>query len=176
MKKINVSTRRLPNTFVLVDDEDFEWLNQFEWHANPTRGLIYASRRVGSNNEAKRIYMHRFIIGALHGEKTDHRDGNGLNNQRGNLRLATHQQNMCNRKIRKNTRSGFIGVCWQPSNKKWWARVVRNGSALSLGYFNNPEEAAMIRDAKAIEVYGEFARLNFPVDRRPLRVLDGVRI
>lgn len=107
--------------------------------------------------------LHRFLLGLGKGDvgRVDHRDGNGLNNQRYNLRLATHSQNMQNRRVQKNNRSGFKGVTWNKDMKKWATKIKFEGKWVWLGAFESPEEGGRAYDLKAKELFGEFARLNF---------------
>ena len=93
----------------LVDDEDFEWLNQWKWYCNNGG---YAMRNLPLKIAKTRgIFMHRLIMNNPVNMEIDHKDENKLNNQRYNLRLATHSQNMINKKIRKdNTSQKTSGV------------------------------------------------------------------
>lgn len=109
------------------------------------------------------ILMHREILGLIAGSPDgDHRDGDGLNNRRNNLRVVTKSQNQMNQqKIRGNSR--FKGVCWDKSRGKWLATIRFERKSYNLGRFNNESDAACAYDKKAQELFGEFARLNFPV-------------
>ena len=102
--------------------------------------------------------MHIFILGF---KGIDHIDGNGLNNQRNNLRKATHQENMMNRQSNKNSSSQFKGVHWYERTNKWQARITFNQKRISLGYFTSEIDAAKTYNKKALELFGEFAKLNF---------------
>src|SRR3990167_622 len=112
--------------FALVDDEDFEFINQFRWSAEKNRGKkTWYARTNSKTAKGKRetcLRMHRLILKLEKGDKkiVDHRDGNGLNNQRTNLRLASTFQSMANRGIRKDSKSGFKGVSLI-ANGKWQA-------------------------------------------------------
>jgi hypothetical protein len=105
--------------------------------------------------------MHRFIMGMSFGDrkKIDHRDGNGLNNQRHNLRPATHAQNMCNYKKPATNTSGYKGVTWHKQHAKWQAKIRVDGKRLSLGTFGSPEEAYAAYCKAANDLHGEFARV-----------------
>lgn len=106
-------------------------------------------------------FLHRFLMGLPKGDgyKVDHRNGDGLDCRRENMRVATHAQNMQNRKVQSNNTSGFRGVTW---NQGKWAAVIKVlGRNVQLGRFADPKEAALAFDAKACEVRGEFARTNF---------------
>lgn len=151
-----------------VDDCDFEWLSQWEWHANKktTKSTYYAMRNVRTEDKKQRtVLMHRLIMDAPPESQVDHRDGDGLNNQRDNLRLATGNQNNCNAGIRRDNSSGYKGVGWLKGNGKWRARIRVNGRSVFLGYFDDKEEAARAHDRAARELHGEFAWLNFPGNR-----------
>lgn len=149
----------------LVDDEDFEWLSAFTWQSEPHRRTWYA-RAYYSPSRGKRavVRMHRLILKTT--SDIDHKDGNGLNNQKINLRVATNNQNQYNSRRRRDNSSGFKGVTRHWSNGKWtgkWAaRIVHNGRDIWLGSFENPVDAAIAYDDKAMELRPEFARINFP--------------
>lgn len=155
--------REIPLTrglVALVDDEDYERVSEFKWRACVRARATYAIRTKMTNRRTKFIFMHRFIVGAPADAVIDHRDWNGLNNQRSNLRICTVQQNCANGR-RKPGKSGFRGV--QPiSSGRWRAVISISGRLKHLGVFSLPEEAARIYDAAALNSFGEFAVLNFP--------------
>jgi hypothetical protein len=91
----------------------------------------------------------------------DHRNRNGLDNQRHNLRVATHTQNRVNSGPRSDNRSGFKGVSFCKARNKWQAGLNSKRKYKFLGYFVSPEEAARAYDAAAKSLWGEFAFLNF---------------
>jgi len=144
----------------LVDNEDFETLNQFKWCAQwaPDAQTFYAQRREGK----KIIYMHRKILDAPDRVKIDHRNHLGLDNQRSNLRFATGNQNQANSRISKRNTSGFKGVSRYRKKERWKAQISKNNRSIFLGYFNHPEQAARAYDAAALKYFGEFACCNFP--------------
>lgn len=157
MKKIKLTQGK----FALVDDDDFERLNKYKWFAYNSRGKFYA-RRNGRNKETGKqyiIHMHRIILGKIPQEKeVDHKDGNGLNNQRNNLRLANRFQNMQNRKLNRDNKSGHKGVLWHSRDHVWTATGRLNGKQTHLGYFKNILDAKKAYDKFAKENYGEFVR------------------
>lgn len=139
-----------------VDDDDYEYLMQWKWFADKGHTTYYA--RAKWNN--KHIKMHRLLLMVTDPEiHVDHKDHNGLNNQRSNIRLSNRSENKCNMRKIANTSSQYIGVTKVRGYAKWTAYI--NG--IHLGTFNSEIEAAIERDKKAIEFHGEFAKLNFPL-------------
>ena len=149
-----------------VDDEDYEWLNQWKWRMDWKSGAGYVVRRTtkGVANKKRSLRLHRVIMGVLDRPEItiDHVDGNPFNNQRSNLRLASCSQNGCNRGPLVGSSSKFKGVYWNKSAAKWKAEVAYSGKRFHLGYFEDEEAAARAYDVRAKELHGEFARLNFP--------------
>ncbi len=151
----------------LVDDIDFPRLNNYRWYAwkpKECSSFYVVRNHLVTDEPTASTKMHREILNAPKGLRVDHIDGNGLNNTRANLRLATHQQNMCNRPANANNKSGFKGVSWFNRDSKWVARLETNGKVIFLGYFDDLEEAARVYDAAARKHFGEYARCNFPLE------------
>ena len=148
----------------LVDDEDYEELNKYKWFVCKCGPHFYASRE-GKMVNRKRfpmIRMHREIMKPPEGLKVDHINMDTLNNQRDNLRLCTHQQNLRNRKSCKGSTSRFKGVCWDKSRTKWMATIkVDVGQQKYLGRHDSEVVAARAYNNAAINLFGDFARLNF---------------
>jgi len=157
--------------FAKVDDSDFEWLSQWRWYASRSRNNFYARREVMGANGEEHVEMHRAILGLPKSRKCDHRNGNGLDNQRHNLRECSNTENCRNRRIGKNNSSGFKGVSivrgrkGAPllSGKIWKAMIMADRKYIYLGVFISAEEAAKAYDRAALKHHGEFARLNFSV-------------
>ena len=144
----------------LVDDKDFEELNKYKWCAACRRGGWYAERGIYfENGKHYNIKMHRQITGIKTGI-VDHKNGNGLDNRKENLRLCDHSQNAKNHKKCKRNVSGFTGVSWRKGMRIWQAIVYHNYNRIHLGYFLDKTEAARVVDKKAKELFGDFARLN----------------
>ena len=145
----------------LVDDCDYEWLNQWKWYAHKQRSTYYAIRN-GRRTATKRqrFFMHRVIMDAPKGMQVDHINHNGLYNRRCNLRLCTNSQNQHNRKPQSG-KSRFKGVSLDKRTNKWQVQIQHNNKRLRLGLFDNEIEAAKAYDAKAEELHREFACLNF---------------
>jgi hypothetical protein len=111
------------------------------------------------------VHMHRVLVSAPQGYEVDHIDGDGLNNRSGNLRIASHAQNMLNlRRSKKNT-SGVHGVGWDPSVGKWRARIGLGGKNFHVGYFATADDAKRARDIKREELYAPLWRDQAPTLR-----------
>jgi hypothetical protein len=141
----------------LVDDEDFEKISQYKWHIDKCRQYFYAQAYIKINGRHKHFLMHKFLT---RHKQTDHIDGNGLNNQRRNLRAATTQQNQMNRKPLTNCTSRYKGVSYHKRGKIWQAYIKINGKTIHLGSFRLEIDAAKAYNKKAVELFGEFAKLN----------------
>lgn len=142
--------------FAKVDEEDFDALNRFKWCAVKDENRWYATRY-------KSIKMHRVILGLVRGDgkEGDHWNGDGLDNQRENLRVATKSQNQSNRgKTRKNT-SGFKGVYRVNSSlmNPWAAQITKDGVQRYLGLFQTKEAAYAAYCEAAKKLHREFRRL-----------------
>ncbi len=163
MKRIDISTPTYPNTFTLVDDEDFDWLNQWKWYAHKDRHIFYAVRKNPKvNGKRQLIRMHRIIMKPNINQEIDHRNGNGLDNRRSvNLRFCTHAQNLYNQRPQRNRTSKYKGVCFGQERKKWQAAIRYKGKLCNLGRFSNEIDAAKAYDHKALELFGEFAQTNY---------------
>jgi hypothetical protein len=141
--------------FAIVDDEDYDYLMAFKWYAYFRHGNTYARTAIWGNGKTKVIWMHRLIIGAIMPSHVDHKDHNGLNNQKNNLRLCTPQQNRFNSKP-----NGYKGVKLVKSTNRFESRIKFDGRLIQLGTFGKAKDAAMAYNKKAIELFGEFACLN----------------
>jgi hypothetical protein len=144
--------------FALVDDDDFEWLSRYKWAAycalkrTHKKHCYYAYRGTRNGDKVQSHFMHRVILNAPTGVLVDHRDGNGLNNQRANLRLCTRTQNIHNTATQRNSKSGLKGVLQSPSGL--WRAVI------CIGTFRTRELAAAAYNEAAKQLRGEFAYLN----------------
>jgi hypothetical protein len=145
----------------MVDDCDFEELSKHKWSIHCVRGTFYAKRATRTPEE-KTILMHREIMGFPIGEEIDHRDGNGLNNTRENLRVCSPKQNRANMKRHRDSLSPFKGITKATDKTRWTARIKIGDKHLSLGCFDTARDAARAYDIAAKRYHGEFARLNFP--------------
>ena len=157
-----VKMKHIPLTqgkFAIVDDEDFDIVNKYNWHiSHPRKNGYYARAYIG---DGKYVYMHRIVMKAKTGQYLDHINRNGLDNRKCNLRFATYSQNAQNRFKRVGVTSKYKGVSFYKNCKRWRAEIHLNYKKYQIGYFGNEIEAAKAYDIKAKELFGEFARTNF---------------
>jgi hypothetical protein len=147
--------------WTLLDAEDYYLLMNFKWVIYGTGGNLYAIRhKMVDPNKTRIVYMHREIMNPPAGLLVDHRNCDGLDNRRANLRFATHVQNMYNCRKKKNAASRFRGVWFYKG--KWGSQIKGQGKRIFLGRFEDEVEAAKAYDEAAKKYHGEFARLNFP--------------
>lgn len=157
--------KRIPLTrgkVALVDDEDYDWLSQWKWFAKYNFGKFYAARH-DPKNHSHTIHMHQMLLGP----RCDHKNRDGLDNRKENLRKASRRQNNCNQGLRKNNRTGYKGItCPDKRHDKYQARIGYKGRIIYLGYYETKEEAARAYDEAAKRLHGEFAVLNFTQPKR----------
>lgn len=141
----------------MVDDEDYEIVNKHCWVVLVTNNppVKYAYTKING----KTVYLHRYIIGDSN-LFVDHKDGDGLNNQKYNLQLVTQSLNIHRKKILKNNKTGIVGVFYWAKRKKFTANICCNGKRIFLGCYNKLDDAAEAYNKKALELYGPNARLN----------------
>lgn len=144
----------------IVDDEDYEWLNQWDWYAQKTGKNFYAVRKPwiqATQNCAKLYLMHREILKPEKNLVVDHINKNTLDNRRSNIRICTQSENLMN----IETKSGHKGVFCQKRKltKKWEANIYKNRIKYYLGCFETKEEALDAYRKKAKELYGEFGEV-----------------
>ena len=139
-----------------VSDEDFEYVSMFSWRLSNQRGYLYAiNDKFGS--------LHRIILGVSDPKVfVDHKDRNGLNCQRDNIRISTPQQNCCNSKVHKDSTTGYKGVYFVRKTSKYQAYITCKGNRYLLGSYITPYLAMLAYNKKAKELFGEFAGLNVP--------------
>ena len=143
----------------IVDDEDYEYLNQWKWHILKSRNLNYAARNIGKYPNRSRVLMHREILNSPDDTQVDHKNRDGLINTRDNLRICNYSQNAKNRKIRIDSKTGYKGVTRKKD--RFIAYIVYNTKQIYLGSYISAEDAAREYDKAAIRYHGEFARINF---------------
>lgn len=155
-----VSHRLIPLTkgqFAIVDADDYERLARYKWYAGGKKGQYYARRRANRIT----LTMHREIIDVPAGMVCDHINHNTLDNRKYNLRICTPAQNHYNRLPGEHGTSRYKGVCWNKDSRKWEASIGHQNRLIHIGYFEYAEDAAIAYDDMAVQLFGEFACLNF---------------
>jgi hypothetical protein len=151
MKKIKIQNSE---KFILVDEEDFDYLNQWRWRIN-TNGYAVKGESISRN------LMHRILLNDPINLQVDHRNGDKLDNRKENLRICTSSQNKMNVGIKSNNTSTYKGVSFDKFRNKYRACIMVNKKTISLGRFDSPIDAAHAYDEAAKKYFGEFAKLNF---------------
>lgn len=162
MKKIPLTQGK----FALVDDEDYEAISKYKWRllSQPGKNTCYAVRTKWrpETKDCRDQRMHRQLLGITDSKTfVDHKDGNGLNNQKNNLRICTASQNLANARVSKSNSSGLKGVSWHKAAKKWQAYISFDKKRIHIGLFENINDAGAAYDKKAVQIYGAFAKTNF---------------
>lgn len=165
MKQIPLSKGQ----FALVDDADFQWLDQWKWHLSCNGYAARSSHIPGSSQNGKihggkhiNIFLHRLVTGAEKGFVVDHINHDKLDNRRQNLRVCLFRENTLNKLKTKGT-SKYKGVCWDKRASKWVAYIHPDRKMKFLGYFISEEQAARAYDTKALELFKDFSKLNFEI-------------
>ena len=146
----------------IVDDEDFDYINQFKWFADRQKNnKFYAvNKSTKINNVYRNIKMHRLILRNNTHLHTDHINGDTLDNRRCNLRICTAQQNSCNKPKNITNKSGYKGVFYNKKSKMYVASIKHNYKNQHLGCFYFAKQAAKAYNLAAQRLHGEFANLN----------------
>lgn len=144
--------------FALIDSADADLVGKYNWCVRQGKWGPYAMRAKKIGGIKHYIYLHRFIMRPADGLMVDHKNRDGLDNRRCNLRICTASQNNGNKTIQKNNTSGFKGVTWSKANRRWVAQIVVNKKNIYLGSSANAEIAAELYRKAAAEFHGEFAR------------------
>lgn len=166
MKEIKLSQRSKKSKnrglVALVDDADFDYLNQWNWSGEKHRNTFYAHRVDTTGEKRIKIKMHRLVVNITDPKVlVDHKDCNGLNNCKSNLRVCTSSQNAMNRASQKNTSSQYKGVYLNKDTNKWAAEIRgQNHNRKYLGLFVSENDAAIAYNEAAKIMHGEFAKLN----------------
>lgn len=150
MKKILLTKSK----HALVDDEDFLYLSQFKWCSSHDYAV---TRIVGGNGEQMR--MHRLVTKAREGDNVDHIDGNRSNNQKNNLRVCSHSENLYNSKRPIDNTSGYKGITWDKSRNKFLVQLNAKKIHYNLGRFSKLEDAIVAYKEASEKYHGNFARV-----------------
>ena len=148
-----------------LDKQDKHLLDEYNFCAYKS-GKFNKTKYVKANCKQKTIYLHRLVVEKMLGrklkknEKIDHINRNGTDNRRENLRICTHQENMCNQEKRVIGTSEYKGVSFNKKNNKWHTRIWSKYKSIHLGYFLSEEEAAACYNFAANLIHGKYALLN----------------
>jgi hypothetical protein len=147
---------------VIVDVEDYHYLNQWKWqctkHGYAARSISFQKPDKSWSN--KTVFMHRVIMQTPEGLFTDHADENKLNNRKGNLRICTRSENQYNKLLRVDNKSGRKGINWIKKTSMWVVRVQANKKRQIFGYFKDLEEAKIAHSKAVRLLHGEFAKVD----------------
>lgn len=155
MKEIRLSGSILKS--ILVSDEDYAYLINFRWTLAKRRDKNYAKAYINGKN----VFVHNLIMkNSPLGLTPDHIDGDGLNNQRDNLRLASRSEQQANTRVYNTNTSGYRGVSLNKRTGKYVAYVGHGSQRNSIGYFFTPKEAVLAYNKAATKFFGQFAKLN----------------
>lgn len=160
MKKIPLRNKKKEIIdYALVDDEDYEWLNQWSWFFR-NKKRRYVVRQNWYDKKSHTMSMHRQIMNPPDSKLVDHINRDPRDNRKCNLRMCTSSQNSFNQKKRKNVTSKYKGVSYSKERNKWVCMITCKYKDYPLGRFKTEQEAAKKYNEKAKELFGEFAYLN----------------
>ncbi len=142
----------------VIDAADVHLVDSWNWYARVKQHTNYAVRNNYQEGTRRNAYIHRVVMAAPDDMHVDHINGNGLDNRRSNLRIATMSQNLRNQRLSKLNTSGFKGVCFDKGTGRWLAQIVLHGKNHFLGRFVTPELANAAREAASEKLHGEFRR------------------
>lgn len=150
MRRIRISTGKM----AVVDDCDFATLSQHRW--SWSNGYAVRCSWVRGTGRGRMILMHREILGLNRGGQVDHKNGNRLDNRRGNLRICGNSEQRWNSRKPKNNTSGYKGVHLHKDSGMWRAQVAVNGRRVQVGYFRTARSAKIARNKAAKKLHGKF--------------------
>lgn len=161
-----MKTIRLSQGLVaVVDDDDYDRVSRFKWSATRHGKVVYAQRKIKTPlGRSTSLLLHRFLMNVVNPKiYVDHRDHDGLNCKKSNLRLCVPGENDGNQMKKHGTSSRYKGVSWDSGRKTWRAQITIRGRVRFLGRYDSEEDAAIMYDAAARSAFGEFAHTNFPL-------------
>lgn len=154
MKKIPLSQGQ----FALIDDEDFSIVSQHKWYAYKNRYTFYVRTNVLNKGIRGTLLLHRLLLNAKNVEQIDHKDRNGLNNQRNNIRICSASENMINRIFKNST--GFRGVFKIKKTGRFTGAIQVDKKRVTVGCYATAKEAALAYNNMARKIHGDCAILN----------------
>lgn len=167
MKSITIESKTFGRNYILLDDSDYDLINQWTWHIKKDHNVLYARRNYWINvdgvKKCKSVLLHRILLNENDPKVLiDHKDHNGLNNQRINLRRCSTCENLRNKKSELGSSSRFLGVTYRKESNTWEASIkdVRVGKRKYIGRFQTEQQAAAAYNLYAETIFGEFANPN----------------
>lgn len=164
--RIELNRRNAENLWAIIDLEDLERVISFPytWYAKLNKSIgkyyVYTSEYCTETKRCKPIFLHQFIVDAK-GKTVDHKNNDGLDNRKSNLRVVLDKNNSTNRRSKnKNNTSGYRNVCWSKSYNKWIVQMQVNKKHKVLGQFDDVHEAGKFAEEMRKKYYGEFAGKN----------------
>lgn len=155
--EIKIHSKKYGARVIQIDAEDYDRVAQHTWHLHKMKAkkveYVMANYGVG--------FLHRFIMKPNDSQQVDHKNGNGLDCRKSNLRVCSNSQNQMNKKMYK--RSGLKGVCFDKGmqrRKRYKAGISVNGKRVHLGYYESETSAANAYNNAANLYHGEFAQIN----------------
>jgi hypothetical protein len=148
---------KIKDQIVLLDDEDKYLLDNWLWHLHYTTYTTYVRGYPKGERSQGLFYLHRVLVGLDNKSEVDHENGNGLDNRRSNLRIATRSQNNANRRVVQSKSSRYKGVHFESYSGRWRAEIHKDGTHYRLGRYDTQEEAVEAYQRKAQELFGSFA-------------------
>lgn len=156
--EIIINSPKYGQKIILIDESDYHVIKEYNWCISKSeKNRLYVTSSVWKGNK---LYLHRVIAGAKRHEIIDHKNGDPLDNRRDNLRVCSQAMNCHNQGLRSNSSTGFKGVHFYKSRQKFVAEITVNYKRISLGYFDNVNDAAYAYNTAAMQYFGDFAKLN----------------
>lgn len=144
---ILVESKILGNYGVIIDKEDLEKVMQYRWYIAKNDNGYYAKTNIKEGQKFKSTYMHRLLKDCPKNRVIDHRNGNGLDNRKCNLKICTQKENTNNQKLSSNNTSGYRNICWNRINKTWDVQIKHK----RIGQYNELKDAVIARNKYLIE-------------------------
>lgn len=159
--KFIVPSSKYGDKEVLIDDEDWERIKKYRWFIWKHHNKFYVMSTIYNKitKETKNFSLHRLIMNFPKNMQINHIDGNGLNNQKNNLRVCTQAENLRNSKKSKNNTSGYKGVSYNKYAKKYDARIMIDHKQIFLGNFKTLELAYVAYCKASKKYHGKFGRV-----------------
>ena len=163
MKKLLIESKTHGAQTILYDEEDAPMIEPYRWTLMKGYSTFYAKRSLPRRPDGSRptaLLLHREVTVCPKGMMVDHKNGNGLDNTRDNLRICTMSQNMMNRKKTRQNSTGYKGVYKTGDSKlnPYSAKIQKNGKVYCLGHYKTAEEAHEAHLRKEKELFGEFSQ------------------